>query len=229
TAAAGNTASLAVAINGMAPKAWVGSYKIAGSPQVNDYSGNDAFIQAVEDAVTDGMDVITTSFGGTSFTGPIDTGSACGLAAGVPCDPVAYAFEQAAAKGVVVLAAAGNEGEGGIYGTGTYPMFNTISSPACAPSVIAGGAVSNTHTFTADVEVSGSGVPANLNSIAANYTDAPIPYGAYTAPLVDLAQIGDSTDQGCSALPQFSLLGAFALIERGGPSNCTFALKMTNA
>ena len=31
TAAAGNTASLAVTINGMAPKAWVGNYKIAGS------------------------------------------------------------------------------------------------------------------------------------------------------------------------------------------------------
>ena len=226
TAAAGNTAALAVSINGMAPKAWIGNYKISGSPGVNDGSSNDAFIQAVDDAVSDGMDVVTTSFGGTSTAGPLDIGSICGNAAGVPCDPLAYAFEQAAAKGVIVLAAAGNEGEGGIYGTGTYPQYNTISSPADAPSVIAVGAVSNTHTFNPDVEVTGTSVPSNLNSIAANFTDAFIPFGAYAAPLVDLAQIGDSSDLGCNALPQFSLLGAFALIERG---TCNFSVKMTNA
>jgi minor extracellular serine protease Vpr len=226
TSAAGNTSTLAVTINGMAPKAWVGSYKIAGSPGVNDSAGNDAFIQAIEDAVNDGMDVVTTSFGGTSFTGPVDTGGLCGNTAGVPCDPIAYAFEQAAAKGVIVLAAAGNEGEGGTYGTGTYPQYNTISSPADAPSVIAVGAVSDTHGFNPDVEVAGSGVPGNLNSIAASFTDAFSPYGAYAAPLVDLAQIGDSDDLGCNALPQFSLLGAFALIERG---TCNFSVKMTNA
>jgi len=229
TAAAGNTAPLAVTINGMAPKAWIGNYKISGSPGVNDSAGNAAFIQAIEDAVHDGMDVVTTSFGGTSFTGPLDTGATCGNASGVPCDPLAYAFEQAAAKGVIVLAAAGNEGEGGVYGTGTYPQYNTISSPADAPSVIAVGAISNTHGFNPDVEVPGSGVPSNLNSIAASFSDAFSPFGAYTAPLVDLAQIGDSTGMGCSALPQFSLLGAFALIERGGPVTCTFLLKMTNA
>ena len=226
TAAAGNAATLAVTINGMAPKAWIGNYKISGSPGVNDGAGNDSFIQAIEDAVNDGMDVVTTSFGGTSFTGPLDTGTTCGNAAGVPCDPLAYAFEQAAAKGVIVLAAAGNEGEGGVYGTGTYPQFNTISSPADAPSVIAVGAVSNTHGFNPDIEGAGSGVPSDLNSIAASFSDAFSPFGAYTAPLVDLAQIGDSDDLGCSALPQFSLLGAFALIERG---TCNFSVKMTNA
>jgi minor extracellular serine protease Vpr len=218
TAAAGNTATLAVTINGMAPKAWIGSYKISGSPGVNDSAANDGFIQAIEDAVNDGMDVVTTSFGGTSFTGPIDTG--------VPCDPLAFAFEQAAAKGVIVLAAAGNEGEGGPYGTGSYPAFNTISSPADAPSVIAVGAASNTHSFDPDVEVSGSGVPSNLNSIAASFSDAFSPSGAYTAPLVDPTQIGDSTGLGCNALQQFSLLGAFALIQRG---TCSFSTKMNNA
>jgi len=226
TAAAGNTAILAVTINGMAPRAWIGNYKIAGSPGVNDGAGDDAFLQGIEDAVNDGMDVVTTSFGGTSFTGPVDIGATCGNSPGVPCDPLAYAFEQAAEKGVIVLAAAGNEGEGGVYGTGTYPQYNTISSPADAPSVIAVGAVSNTHTFNPDVEVTGAGVPSNLNSIAATFTDAFIPFGAYTAPVVDLTQIGDSDDLGCNALPQFSLFGAFALIERG---TCDFSVKMTNA
>jgi minor extracellular serine protease Vpr len=225
TAAAGNTATLAVTINGMAPKAWIGSYKISGSPGVNDSAGNDGFIKAIEDAVNDGMDIITTSFGGTSFTGPVDTGSRCGNAAGVPCDPLAYAFEQAAGKGVIVLAAAGNEGEGGPYGTGNYPMFNSISTPADAPSVIAVGGVSNTHYFNPDVEVTGSGAPGNLNSITASFTDDFFE-GAFTAPLVDLTQIGDSTGLGCNALPQFSLLGSFALIQRG---TCNFSTKMNNA
>lgn len=221
TAAAGNTSSLAVTINGMAPKAWIGSYKIAGSPEVNDSAGDDAFIQAIEDAVNDGMDVVTTSFGGTATTGPTDTGATCGNAAGIPCDPLAYAFEQAAEKGVIVLAAAGNEGEGGTYGTGNYPMFNSISTPADAPSVIAVGAVNNTHGFNPDVEVAGA---AGLGSITASYTDAFIPYGAYTQPLIDLGNLGNPL--GCNALPQLSLVGGFALIERG---TCTFAVKMTNA
>ena len=188
TAAAGNVSTLAVTINGMAPKAWIGSYKIAGSPGVNDGSGDDAFIAALEDALNDGMDVITTSFGGTAVTGPLDVGATCGLPAGVQCDPLAYAFEQAAQKGLIVLAAAGNEGEGGTYGTGNYPAFNTINTPADAPSVIAVGAVSNSHGFGPEVQVQATGAPSNLNSIAAAFTDAYIPYGAYTAPLIDLTR-----------------------------------------
>jgi len=226
SAAAGNTATLAVPINGMAPKAWIGNYKIAGSPGVNDGANDYALIQAIEDALNDGMDIVTTSFGATARTGPLDTGATCGNAAEIPCDPVAYAFEQAASTGLIVLAAAGNEGEGGVYGTGVYPMYNTISSPADAPSVIAVGAVSNTHGFNPDIEVVGPGVPESLNSIAAGISDASSPYGAYTAPLVDLSQIGDADDLGCGSLPDFSLIGAFALIQRG---SCDFSLKATNA
>lgn len=227
TAAAGNTATGTVTINGMAPKAWLGNYKIAGSPGVNDGTYDDAFIAALDDAVKDGMNVISTSFGGTATTGPLDTGSACGLAANAPCDPLALAFENAAHAGIVILAAAGNEGNGGNYGTSTdYPTYNTIGSPADAPSVIAVGAASNTHAFNPGVLVSGSSVPGNLNLINAAWTDANSPYGAWSAPLVDLTQIGQSDDLGCNALPSFSLNGAIALIERG---TCTFVTKMTNA
>ncbi|HWE53306.1 MAG TPA: S8 family serine peptidase [Bryobacteraceae bacterium] len=226
TAAAGNTATGAVTINGMAPKAWLGSYKIAGSPSVNDSAFDDAFIQALDDAVSDGMDVVTTSFGGPAFTAPTDTGAACGNSTGVPCDPLAYAFEQAASKGTVVLAAAGNEGEGGFYGTGNYPMYNTINSPADAPSVIAVGAASNTHGFDPDVELTGAAVPANLNSIAASFTDAYSPYGAYTAKVVDPVQIGAADNLACAAYPALSLVGSFLLVERG---TCNFTTKMTNA
>ncbi len=227
TAAAGNTATGTATINGMAPKAWLGNYKIAGSPGVNDGTYDDAFIAALDDAVKDGMDVISTSFGGTATTGPLDTGAACGLAANAPCDPLALAFENAAAAGHIILAAAGNEGNGGNYGTATsYPTYNTIGSPADAPSVIAVGAASNTHSFNPGVIVTGSSVPGNLNLINANWTDANSPYGAFSAPLLDLTQLGQSDDLGCNPLPTFSLNGAVALIERG---TCTFVTKMTNA
>ena len=226
TVAAGNTATGIVTINGMAPKAWLGNYKVSGSPGVNDGTYDDAFIAALDDAVKDGMDVITTSFGGTATAGPLDTGSACGLAPNVPCDPLAYAFEQAAAAGHIILAAAGNEGNGGSFATANYPTYNTIGSPADAPSVIAVGAASNNHSFNPAVVVTGSTVPGNLNLINASFSDASSPYGAWSAPLVDLTQIGQSDDLGCNPLPSFALNGSIALIERG---TCTFAVKMTNA
>src|ERR1019366_188897 len=69
-----------VTFSGMAPKAWLGSYKIWGSPYVNGSPG-DVWINAVEDAVKDGMDVINVSAAGWALTGPLDTGAACGAPA----------------------------------------------------------------------------------------------------------------------------------------------------
>src|ERR1017187_2387111 len=128
SAAAGNTNTGSVTFSGMAPKAWLGNYKIWGSPSVNDAPPEDVWIAALNDAVTDGMDVINMSSGGTAITGPLDTGAACGASPGTPCDALATAFENAA-KTVVIAVAAGNAGEDGYY----YPSFNTISSPANAP------------------------------------------------------------------------------------------------
>ncbi len=59
-AAAGvsNTGPLAL-ITGVAPKAYLGSYKVFGSPGVNDGATDAAILKAVDDAVADGMDVIS--------------------------------------------------------------------------------------------------------------------------------------------------------------------------
>ncbi len=57
--AAGNTATGAVTINGMAPKAYIGSYRIFGSPGMIPGGSTDAIIAAAEDAIKDGMDVLT--------------------------------------------------------------------------------------------------------------------------------------------------------------------------
>jgi len=221
TSAGGNNATGAVAINGMAPKAYIGNYKIFGSPTVNDGTYDDIMILALDDAMRDGMDIVSMSVGGPAFTGPLDTGAACGQPAKVPCDLAATAFEAAAEMGMTIVIAAGNSGGNGL----SYPNFNSISSPGDAPSVITAGATTNSHIFLGTVEVGGASVPANLNAILSQPSDAFSPLGAITAPLVDVTQLGDDGLL-CSPLPVNSLTGKFALIQRG---TCTFTVKMTLA
>ena len=225
TCAAGNTSKDIVSINGMAPKAFVGSYKIFGSPQVNDFATDDVIIAALEDAIADGMDVISMSVGGPSMTGPLDTGAACGNPAGVACDLSASAFEAAAQKGALIIAAAGNFGA---YGWVNYPTFGTISSPADAPSVLSVGAIANTHGFQIGVRVKGSSVPANLAIIPGQFTDISYYYyGALAAPLVDVSKLGNDGYL-CTAIPANTLHGALALVQRGpqGAGACSFETKM---
>jgi hypothetical protein len=85
----------------MAPKAYLGNYKVYGSPEVNDSAFEEAYIAAINDAVKDGMDIINISGGFPSLSGPLDTGSVCGLSGSTPCDPIATASEAAAKAGVL--------------------------------------------------------------------------------------------------------------------------------
>jgi len=199
-----------VTIQGMAPKAYLGNYKIAGSPGVLDFATDQTLIQSVEDAVTDGMDIISTSWGGDATTN-------------VANDPVALAWE-AASQSAVVLVAAGNSGYIG-YG---YPNFNSISSPSNAPNAIAVGATENSHVLLPAVSVNASGAPAALVGIPAQPSDAytyPSSNGADIAQLVDVTSLGDN-GLACSALPANSLNGVYVLVERG---TCSFDTKATNA
>lgn len=223
--AAGNTNSGVVSITGMAPKAYLGNYKIYGSPEVNDGATDDVIIQALEDAWTkDHMDVVSLSSGGPAFTGALDTGAVCGNPAGVACDPLAQAFENAAQQGLIAVVAAGNAGQDG----NQYPTWNDISSPGNAPSVIAAGAITNSHFFAETVSIPGG--PGNLQNIATDSGDALIPVGALTERLADVTKIGND-GFACTALPAASLVASIALIERGPSTNpaCTFAVKVGNA
>ena len=214
--AAGFSATGTVTISGMAPKAYIGNYKIIGSPEINDGTFDDIMILALNDAINDGMDIVSMSVAGGAFTGPLDTGAACGLAAKVPCDLAAWTFEQAAQKGMTILVAAGNSG----------PAYGSINSPSDAPSVISVGATTNSHSFAGLVQVTGAAVPANLNALAAVApTQTAASGGALSAPLVDVTALGDN-GLACSPLPSYSLNGSIALILRG---TCNFATKMTNA
>ena len=221
TAGMTNTGPTGITITGFAPKAWLGNYRVFGSPGLNDYTGGDVLIQAIEDALHDGMNIAVMALGSPALTGPLDTGSACGEPAGTPCDPEAQAVEAAVQAGMLVVASAGNSGDSGQV----TPDLGTLETPATAPSALGVAASTNSHRFVNSVHVLGANVPDSLANIPAMFGDGPAPATAVTAPLVDVMKF-DSTGLACSALPSGSLNGAFALITRG---QCNFSDKAYSA
>jgi len=200
-------------ITGVAPKAFLGSYKVFGSPGVNDYTSQQAIIQALEDAFTDGMDVAVLSLGSPALVAPLDTGAACGLVTGSPCDLQAAAVQNAIAGGMTVVAAAGNSGQTG----NLNPTLNSITSPGNAPNAITVAATTNAHSFANSLTVPG------LGSFHARYGNGPVPSAAFSGPLGDVANVGDPL--ACAAVPAASLTGLFAIVQRG---TCDFSVKVQN-
>ena len=200
-------------IAGVAPRAFLGSYKIFGSPGVNDTVTGEVLVKALEDALTDGMDVVTLSVGSPAQIGPL--AHDCGSGGTGPCDIFADAIENAARLGLVAVAPAGNDGAAGL----NYPTLNTIHSPGTAPSAITVGASTNSHLFFAAVLSAG-------RRISALFGEGPKPNPPLTAPLRDVSQLRND-GRACSALPAGSLGGAIALIQRGG--DCGFFTKVDNA
>ncbi len=179
------TAGPLATISGVAPKAWIGSYKVFGTPGFNDTASDAAILKAIDDAVNDGMDVINLSLGSD-------------LAPRLDEDLEVQAIERASRAGVVVVVSAGNNG----------PGLNTLASPGTAPSAITVGAVTNDRIFAASAQVAG------LGSFLAVAGSGPMPAAPLTAALVDAATL-DNPGLACTALPTGSLNGAVALILRG--------------
>ena len=222
-AGAANRGPLAT-IAGVAPKAWLGNYKIFGTPGVNDNTTFAAAIQALEDAVADHMDIALVAFGSPALSGPGDTDC---TQSSVPspyqdvCDIPAQAVENAVAMGLTVVVAAGN----GAQSSFQPPALNSIDSPGTAPSAITVGASTNAHVLFAAVQVGGSNVPSNLQTLDAAVGDGVKLAAPLTGVLVDVSAV-DPTGLACSALPTGSLTGAIALVERG---NCGFSTKIDYA
>ena len=191
-------------ITGIAPKAWLGNYKIIGSPGVNDTTRAPVLVQALEAAFNDGMDIATLAIGDPAVYGPLDTGCEGG-----DCDVRAQAVQTAVGRGMTVVVSAGNDGDLG----SRVPTLSTINTPGIAPAAITVGASTNAHQFYSSVRASGQQFDALLG-------DGPRPAAAVTAPLRDVG------GQACSALAAGSLRGAIALIDRGG---CAFIDKLLNA
>ncbi len=210
-------------IAGVAPKAYLGNYKVFGSPGVNDVTFTDVVAAALEDALYDGMDVVTLSLSFPAVFGPGDTapGGCSGLPDGTACDPRVEYIQRAARLGLTCVVAAGNEGDSGQY----MPSFNTIGSPGTTPEAITVGATTNAHAMTNSVAATGADVPEALKLIPALFGNGPKPAEPLEAALVDVKKLEDD-GQACSPLPGGSLDGSIALIEAGG---CLLRTKVTHA
>ena len=196
-------------ISGVAPRAYVGNYKVFGSTGLNDKTFSSVVVKALEDALADGMDIATLSLGTPAGYGPTD--KFCGNQKNQPCDAFATAVQNAVRLGMIVTSSAGNSG----YLGANAPALNTIESPGTAPDAITLGASTNSHIWYNTLKLLGQGVPSDLKIINTRLTNGPQNASGYTGKLVDVATVG-ADRLACAALPESSLAGKIALIDRGG-------------
>ncbi len=202
-------------LTGIAPKAFLGNYKIFGSPDINEFSSAEAVIAAIDDAVIDGMDVISISFGAVAQFPFDEQGNACSDDPQILCDPVAIAAQSAVEDfRVMVVAAAGNAGA---FGEQHFPALNSIATPGSAPAVLTVGASANSRQFTQAVRFAGQSYTAFSGT-------GPDLSSSLTAFATDAAAFGDDT--GCTPYPANAMRDQIALVERGF---CEFEFKIAFA
>jgi subtilisin family serine protease len=180
---AGTIAPLAGGLSGVAPGAWLGSYNVF--PGNVDNAKSLFIAKAVEEAVSDGMDVLNLSLGGTAHRGK---------------DLLEMAVDAAADAGVVVAIAAGNEGPGNY----------TVGSPGTAGNVITVAAITSSRTFAMTLEAAALAGPALATTGSGNGEVKADITGEYAA----WANYG-ADSLACTPLAGTPLAGKIALIQRG--------------
>jgi subtilisin family serine protease len=185
--------------SGVAPGAWLGNYRVTDS---DGRSSSDLFLRALEDAVTDGMNIVNYSSGGPLLDSNQEEN-------GVQ----ARAIRAAVNAGIVFFGSAGNNG----------PDRGTISMPSSSPAAISVGANINERIFDQAVVLGALAVAAQPASNS-DRTDR------IRGAMVDVAML-DNNGFGCAEFPAASLKGKIALISRGGPDGaaCAFDMKAFNA
>ena len=184
-AAGGTVAAPAATITGISPGAWIGNYKVFGTPNYNDSASDDTILKALDDAAKDGMDIVNLSLG-SDYTQRLGD------------DVEVQAVERATQAGMLVTVSAGNNGTNA----------STISSPGTAPDAITAGAQRNDRTFSASVQV--AGVSAFL-AVPGNGPNSSSPIASTVA---DVTQ-QDASGLACNALPSGSFSNKVVLILRG--------------
>ncbi len=199
---------LTVSLSGVAPAAWVMSYRVFYMSVTGDESFYDAEgIAALEDIVKDGADVVNNSWGG----GPSSVGG--------EFDALDTALRNAWDAGIFVAMSAGNSGPGA--GTTDHPSSSYIDVAATT----SGG------DYTPGVKVSISApvpVPDNLTNIAcgiASFGQSAIGR-ELTFPLIAAGNVDPTNILGCNTWTGTPFDNATALIYRG---TCTYATKVLNA
>jgi minor extracellular serine protease Vpr len=211
-------------LTGVAPRAYIGSYRVFNIPTpIGDTANTPEIAAAFESAVRDGMDVINFSGGGAE-TEPAN-------------DAIIDVVRNVAAAGVVSVISAGNDRDD--FGMGS------VGSPGTAPDAITVAAVSNTHVFSPILSVRTAGVPSTLQQIPiASAAGQRFP-GAFAATQHRLVDVGaltgtdgkpvdrrlcgpdsETNNEARSPLLPEALNGDIALVSRG---HCTFISKAIRA
>ena len=201
-----------ITISGIAPAAYLMNYRIFYPSQSPDgfENGNGwvvEIVQAIEDAVADGADVLSNSWGSSHQN-----------TYGWP-DPMVQAAEAAVDAGVVGVWAQGNGG----------PATGTGNLPSSSDKVISVGAVTKYATLIeSSVNVIGRPDLQNLDTGPASF--GPSMVGRHVGPAnyvpAQVLNSGANPAEGCGTYPAGSLTGKIALIVRG---TCEFGAKVFNA
>ena len=208
-------------LSGVAPKAWIGNYRVFTVPTPLGHEANTPeIVSAFEAAVADGMNVINFSGGGPQ-TDPAN-------------DAMYETIHNVALAGVVPVIASGNDRDD--YGLGT------AGSPGTAPDAISVAATSNSHVFAPALGVVGG--PPSLGAIplqSAGGAKFPGAWSTLDQPIVDVTSImgtdgkpveahlcGSATEPNTAlgTLPKGSVTGKILLADRG---TCTFISKAERA
>src|SRR3989440_2407462 len=219
-APAGRDHPAVAGLAGVAPRAYIGNYRVFTVPTpIGHVANTPEIVAAFESAVADGMNVINFSGGGPE-TDPAN-------------DAMIEAVRNVAAAGVVPVIAAGNDRDD--FGLGS------TGSPGTAPAGISVAAVTNSHIFTPALSVTQAGAPAPVQQIPIeNQLSTPASWGFSDNPLVDVSSIvvnGQPADPylcgpvqnpnaPVATLPAHSLDGTIALVLRG---RCAFVTKSARA
>jgi subtilisin family serine protease len=208
-------------LSGVAPKAWIGNYRVFTVPTPLGHQANTPeIVKAFEAAVADGMNVINFSGGGPQ-TDPAN-------------DAMYETIHNVALAGVVPVIAAGNDRED--FGLGT------TGSPGTAPDAIAVAATSNNHVFAPALGVVNG--PPSLGAVplqSAGGAKVPGAWSTLDQTIVDITSImgtdgkpveshlcGSTADPNTSlgTLPKASVTGKILLADRG---TCSFTSKAERA
>jgi subtilisin family serine protease len=206
-------------LSGVAPRAWIGNYRVFTIPTpIGNVVNTPEIVAAFESAVADGMNVINFSGGGPESDPATDA--------------TIEMARNTAAAGVVPVIAAGNDRDD--FGLGS------VASPGTAPAAITVAAVTNTHIFAPGLSVTAPGAPATLKQIPIEKTSTPASWSVSDQTLVDVGSIvgggqpverhlcgpPENPNGPVQPLPANSLTGAIVLVSRG---LCTFASKADRA
>jgi minor extracellular serine protease Vpr len=219
TASPGRDHPTVQGLSGVAPRAWLGNYRVFNVPAPlvgGDFAETPQIVAAFESAVSDGMNVINFSGGGPE-SDPAQ-------------DAMIPVIHNVAAAGVVPVIAAGNDRDD--FGMGT------VGSPGSAPDAITVAAVTSDHYFGQLLTVLSPTLQGSQSFPVVPTSDGvPAAWATAQQTLVDVATLKGSNgpklcgpasdpDQLKATLPKGSLNGKIALVQRG---TCTFLSKAYRA